>query len=96
MGTRLLMYFAVLLAGILVGTRTGLSDKLKKRLGSIQTACLILLLVVMGVKIGMDEEVVNSFLQIGFSALVMSVFTISFSILAVMMVKQHVTGGGKE
>lgn len=93
MGARLLMYLAVILLGAVVGARAGLSDGFKKGLGSIQTACLIFLLVVMGIKIGMDEQVIQSFLQIGFNAVVMSVFTISFSILAVVMIKRFVVGG---
>lgn len=95
MGTRLLMYLAVIIAGVLIGLRTELSENLRKRLGSIQIACLIFLLIVMGVKIGMDERVVDSFLHIGFNALVMSIFTVGFSILAVIMVKRYVTGGEK-
>ena len=94
MGTRLLMYLAVILLGALVGAKASLGDQLKKRLGSIQTACLLLLLGVMGIKIGMDQGVVDSFLQIGYRAVVMSIFTISFSILAVMLAKRLVTGGG--
>jgi hypothetical protein len=94
MGTRLIMYLAVIMLGALVGARASLGDQLKKRLGSIQTACLLLLLGVMGVKIGMDQGVIDSFLQIGYRAVVMSIFTISFSILGVLLVKRFVTGGG--
>jgi hypothetical protein len=47
----------------------------------------------MGVKIGMDQGVIDSFLQIGYRAVVMSIFTISFSILGVLLVKRLVTGG---
>ena len=93
MGTRLLMYLAVIMLGALVGARASLGDQWKKRLGSIQTACLLLLLGVMGIKIGMDQGVIDSFLQIGYRAIVMSIFTISFSISAVLMGKSLVTGG---
>lgn len=93
MGTRLLMYLAVIMLGALIGAKASLGDQLKKRLGSIQTACLLLLLGVMGIKIGMDQGVIDSFLQIGYRAIVMSIFTISFSIIAVFMVKRLVTGG---
>jgi len=94
MGTRLLMYLVVIMLGALVGAKASLGDQLKKRLGSIQTSCLLFLLGVMGIKVGMDQGVVDSFFQIGYRAVVMSIFTISFSILGVFLVKRLVTGGG--
>ncbi|HZH93008.1 MAG TPA: hypothetical protein VFD79_02805 [Tissierellaceae bacterium] len=95
MGTRLLMYLAVILLGAIIGAKAKLGDNLKKRLGSIQTACLLLLLLTMGVMIGMDKDVINSFFSIGYSAIVISIFTVGFSILGVKLVSGYVTGGGK-
>jgi hypothetical protein len=43
----------------------------------------------------MDREVISSFLSIGYSALVISVFTVGFSILGVKLVSGYVTGGRK-
>lgn len=93
MGIRLLMYLAVILLGALIGARAKINKKLIGRLGSIQTACLLLLLLVMGIKIGMDEEVIGSFFSIGYSAIIISVFTVGFSILGVKLVSGYVTGG---
>jgi hypothetical protein len=95
MGIRLLMYLAVILLGALIGAKVKIGERLSGRLGSIQTACLLLLLMVMGIKIGMDREVISSFLSIGYSALVISVFTVGFSILGVKLVSGYVTGGRK-
>ncbi|MGM0396696.1 MAG: LysO family transporter [Bacillota bacterium] len=96
MGTRLLMYLAVILLGAIIGARAKIGENLSGRLGSIQTACLLLLLLVMGVKIGMDRDVIDSFFSIGFSAIVISVFTVGFSILGVKLVSGYVTGGRKQ
>lgn len=49
----------------------------------------------MGVMIGMDKDVINSFFSIGYSAIVISIFTVGFSILGVKLVSGYVTGGGK-
>ncbi|WP_422487218.1 LysO family transporter [Gudongella sp. DL1XJH-153] len=93
MGIRLLMYLAVILLGTLIGARAKINKKLSGRLGSIQTACLLLLLLVMGIKIGMDKDVIDSFFSIGYSAIIISIFTVGFSILGVKLVSGYVTGG---
>ncbi len=93
MGIRLLMYLAVILLGTLIGARAKINKRLSGRLGSIQTACLLLLLLVMGIKIGMDKDVIDSFFSIGYSAIIISIFTVGFSILGVKLVSGYVTGG---
>lgn len=92
MTTRLLMYLGIIILGAIIGAKGKLSEKLTKRLGSIQTACLLLLLTIMGIKIGMDEGVIFSFLSIGYKALIISIFTIGMSILSVIILKPYVKG----
>ena len=87
MTTRLLMYLGVILIGALIGAKGKINEKLSSRLGDIQTIFLLLLLFIMGIKIGMDDTVVSSFFSIGFSAFVISIFTVSFSILGVFLIR---------
>ena len=93
MSIRLLLYLAVILLGVIIGVNGKIGDNLRKRLGSIQTACLLFLLLIMGVMIGMDNNVIESFFTIGYSAIVISIFTVSFSILGVWLVSSYVSGG---
>lgn len=96
MGTRLLMYLAVILLGAIIGAKGKISSRISGRLGSIQTACLLLLLLVMGIKIGMDQGVIESFLSIGYSAIVISFFTVGLSVFGIRLVSGYVTGGKRE
>ncbi len=95
MATRLLMYLGVILIGALIGAKGKINQKLSSRLGDIQTVFLLLLLFIMGIKIGMDDTVVSSFFSIGFSAFVISIFTVSFSILGVFLIRGLLKGGIK-
>ncbi|MBC7087231.1 MAG: LysO family transporter [Tissierellales bacterium] len=93
MTTRLLMYLAIIILGGLIGANIKLKENFIKRLGSLQTACLLFLLFVMGIKIGMDDKVINSFLSIGLNATVISIFTIGFSIIFTFIVNKLFFGG---
>ena len=93
MSIRLLLYLTVILLGVIIGVNGKIGDNLRKRLGSIQTACLLFLLFIMGVMIGMDKNVIESFFTIGYSAIIISFFTVSFSILGVWLVSSYVSGG---
>lgn len=50
----------------------------------------------MGVRMGLDEKVISSFLELGLQALIISVFTIVFSVLLVMSVKKYVVKNMKQ
>lgn len=88
MGLRLLLYLVILVLGGILGYKDKVSEKLNKKLNSIQNLCLLLLLFIMGIKIGIDDKVFSSFFSIGFKALVVSLFTVSFSIIAVYIVNK--------
>lgn len=92
MGTRLLLYLGILILGAYIGFKDKISDKLKGQLNNIQNICLLFLLFIMGIKIGIDENVISSFFNIGLKALVISIFTVSFSILGVFLVSKFILG----
>jgi uncharacterized membrane protein YbjE (DUF340 family) len=87
------MYLGIIVLGGLIGAKLKLKESFIKRLGSLQTACLLFLLFVMGIKIGMDEKVINSFLSIGLNAVIMSIFTVGFSIIFVYIINKLFLGG---
>jgi uncharacterized membrane protein YbjE (DUF340 family) len=89
------MYLGIIVLGGLIGAKLKLKESFIKRLGSLQTACLLFLLFVMGIKIGMDEKVINSFLSIGLNALIISIFTVGFSIIFVYIINKLFLGGSK-
>ncbi len=96
MGTRLLLYLGILILGAYIGFKDKISEKLKSRLGTIQNICLLFLLFIMGIKIGIDENVINSFLSIGVKAFIMSIFTVGFSIIGVFLVSKFIIGKVKK
>lgn len=72
-----------MLMGAFIGSRGFIGKKFEAKLNSLQTACLLFLLGVMGYKIGINNDILNNFHKIGFKALSISVLCILFSILFV-------------
>ncbi len=99
MAFRILLYFGLLAVGWMLSNRGCISEKIMKRISSIQTVFLFILIFVMGVRLGMDEHVVASIGQIGFKALVFAIFTAGFSIMFVflgrkkLITDRNITGG---
>ncbi|SCG83944.1 hypothetical protein DW1_2380 [Proteiniborus sp. DW1] len=90
MSIRLLLYLGILIFGGYFGYKGYGGKNLDSKLGVIQTICLLFLLFIMGLKMGLDEKVISSFLELGFQALVISIFTITFSVILVKLIKGFV------
>ena|SRR5690554_6468911 len=90
MGLSLLMYLGVLVLGAIIGYKDKISEKFGSNLDTIQNLCLLFLLFVMGITIGINEEVISNIFSIGFKAGVISIFTILFSILSVRLIRKLV------
>ncbi|WIV13409.1 LysO family transporter [Proteiniborus sp. MB09-C3] len=90
MNVRLLLYLGILIIGGFFGYKDYGGKRLDSKLGTIQTICLLFLLFIMGLRMGLDEKVISSFFELGFQALVISIFTITFSVLLVKLVKGFV------
>lgn len=91
MGLRLSLYLSFIVIGGIVGRKFKLSKKFHSTLSLIQSVCLLSLLFTMGIKIGLDNDVLGSFFNIGFKAVLISVFSIVFSILGVFFSKKDHT-----
>jgi uncharacterized membrane protein YbjE (DUF340 family) len=77
-----------LLIGGFIGHKNVLGTKIYAKLDILQTICLMVLLFIMGIRMGMDKKVVSSFGQLGIQAVVISFCTISFSIAFVWIGKR--------
>lgn len=88
MGLRLFLYLGILVVGGIIGYKDKVSEKLQANLNTIQNICLLFLLFVMGMTIGINDEVISNLLSIGFKAGIISIFTVSFSIIFVYLVKK--------
>ena len=83
---KILFYFSLLAVGWLLSNKEYIKEKYLVKIDGIQNLFLFFLIFVMGIRLGMDEQVINSIGQIGFKAFGFAFFTVSFSVLFV-----HVT-----
>ena len=84
----LLLYIGMLALGILVGSRRSVRSRTLPWLGRLQFVSLIVLIAILGVEIGADDKVISSLGEIGLSALVITVFALAGSLLAVTLVRR--------
>lgn len=81
MGFKFLIYIGILLLGILFGYKEISHPKLLKRLDQFQMVALLILLLVMGIRIGAEDLVMDNLGTIGLKALSLSAGAILFSVL---------------
>jgi len=91
-----LFYLTIISLGAFIGYKELFSKKLSMKLAKIQNICLLFLLFLMGVKIGINEEILKSFPTLGFSAILISLFSIIFSVLFVRLISKYISNSGKE
>lgn len=92
---RILLYIGIISIGALIGYKDLVSKNIFKRMSSIQYFCLLFLLFVMGIKIGINKNVLMSVHKLGLTAVVISIFSILFSILGVKLISKHITAEKK-
>lgn len=90
MGLSLILYLGALIIGGLIGNKMEVNKNTEKILGTAQSLCLLFLLFLMGLKIGLDRDIINSFLNLGVKAIFISIFTISFSILGIFLIRKTI------
>lgn len=99
MALRVLLYFGLLAFGWLLSSKGKVHGNLMKKVSFIQSMILFGLIFIMGVRIGMDEQILSSIGQIGLTAAVFGLVTTLFSILFVYIVRKkvisdtNITGG---
>ncbi|SKC69616.1 LysO family transporter [Maledivibacter halophilus] len=87
---KILLYIMIILLGALFGYKDLVSEKIFSKISTIQYICLLFLLFVMGIKIGINKEVLSSFHKLGFSAIIISIFSIGFSVLGVKLISNFI------
>lgn len=86
----ILLYLVIIIIGAIIGYKDLIKPGLMKYLGLLQNYALLLLLLIMGIKIGLDKDTIRSFGLIGFQAALLAVFSIIFSIAGVKLVSKLV------
>ncbi len=89
MALRIVMYFGLLAVGWLLRSKGLINEKLTGKISHIQTVILFGLIFIMGVRLGMDEQVVSSIGQIGVMAAAFAIVTSGFSILLVYLSRKR-------
>mgnify|MGYP000858769715 CR=1 FL=1 len=79
----ILLYLALLIVGGFLSYRGWIHKGLSEKIDKLQLACLFALLFVMGIRIGMDDRVIEGFAQIGLHAILFGISTIVGSVLMV-------------
>lgn len=88
MALRVLLYFGLLAVGWFLSSKGLIHERLMRKISHIQTLILFALIFVMGIRVGMDEQVVSSIGQIGVKAAVFAVVTAGLSILFVFAARK--------
>lgn len=88
MALRILLYFGLLAVGWFLSNKGLIHNNLMNKISGIQAVILFGLIFVMGVRVGMDEQVLLSIGKIGFTAAVFAFITTVFSILFVYILRK--------
>ena len=84
----LCLYLGITLAGYLLGSQIrGLKEKLNG-IGKIQTLSIFCVVTMMGMRMGANEEITQHLSSIGFTALIITIFTLVFSIGGIYTVRK--------
>lgn len=90
MGLRLFLYLGILALGGTFGYFDKVSEKISSKLNLIQNVILLFLLFIMGITIGINEEVISNMFSIGLKALILAITTLIFTIGFVRLISKYV------
>lgn len=83
----LVLYLGITLVGYLLGSRLcGMRDRLDWT-GKVQLVALVILVMMMGMRMGANEEVTANLSTIGMSAFLMTIVTMTFSVLGIWLAR---------
>ncbi len=88
--TSLATYVAFVAAGALIGSRKAVRSRRLAWLGKIQFAALMIMVAMLGIKLGANDEVIPALGQIGLTALVITLLAMIGSLLAVHLLRRFV------
>ena len=79
----ILLYLGLLILGGVLSFKGWIHKNMMSRIDKLQMACLFALLFIMGLRIGMDDEIIKAFGKIGLHAVLFASFTILGSVIIV-------------
>lgn len=79
----ILLYLCLLLLGGFLSYKGWIWKSLYEKIDKLQMLCLFILLFIMGLRIGMDDRVLDAFAQIGLHAILYGIATVIGSLLMV-------------
>lgn len=86
----LALYLGITAVGFFVGGKMkNIKDKLRWT-GKMQTLTITLLVLLMGMRMGSNSQIIDNLKNIGLSALVITIFTMAFSIVAIYLSRKFV------
>lgn len=86
----LALYTALVVAGALIGSRPKVRESELPWLSALQRFALMVLITALGVQLGANDEVVASLGQIGLSALVITLLSLTGSVVCVSLLRRFV------
>lgn len=84
----LCLYLGITLVGYLIGTRVRPYQEKLHWVGPAQTVFIFALVLMMGLKMGANEEITAHLRSIGLAALIITIFTLVFSIGGIFLVRK--------
>ena len=84
----LCLYLGITLVGYLIGTRVRAYQEQLGWVGKAQTVFIFALVLMMGMKMGANEEITANLGSIGIAALIVTIFTLIFSILGIFLARK--------
>lgn len=84
-------YVAFMLAGALVGYFGRVPNFIKRHNGRVQTLCLILLLLAIGIEIGSNKEVLKALGDLGYKAAAVSFLSVLGTIFCINIFVRFLT-----
>ncbi|QUI22043.1 LysO family transporter [Vallitalea pronyensis] len=88
MGLRFLLYLGMLGIGIIIGFKGMSHKKILDRMDKLQLGALVILLFVMGIRIGADDKVIKQVGNLGLKAFIITFFAVAFSVLFVGLLRR--------
>ena len=88
--TSLAIYVALVAVGAVIGSQCSKRGRELPWLGKFQFVALMILIVTLGIKLGANEEVISSLVQIGLAALVITAMAMLGSLVAVYLLRRFV------
>ncbi|MDP0506205.1 MAG: hypothetical protein Q7K47_03155 [Fusobacterium sp. JB019] len=78
---QIILYVFILILGAALVRKKLIPSFIEKKLGTLQTISLFILLGTMGYKIGINETIIRNFGNIGFQASIFAILTCIFSVI---------------